>query len=267
MKDILLIGLIILTVIGGCSRGNVPLSQKQFVALLIDMHMADGTLSVGDYRRNNDKEDYAYYNAVFKKYGITKTDFEKSLSYYQSQTALFSTMYDIVIDSLNARLTEKNRVLADLRVRDSVNLFPVTDTIMLDKATPLSETIIDSIMPGLYKFNMMIKFDVPDKGKNNRITAFFLSEDSKDTLHVHKVGVVPDTIVRLYSWSQYVDSLYNRLVIKFVDSDNLNKLDERKARAWEVNLVHPYVSSETEARLKKALEISREKKNSDTNRP
>lgn len=257
MKDLFLIFLVALVTIAGCSGKKVPLDKKQFMALLTDMHMADGTLTVNDYMASDEKRNYAYYNAIFQKYGITKNEFDSCMSFYSAQTALFSQMYDVIIDSLNIRQTNINRILAELKARDSVNLFPLTDTIRFDSAHRITEVEIDSITPGLYRFSTTIKFDVPDKGKNNRITAFFLSADGKDSLKVHKVTVITDTVKRYYSWSQYADSSYNRLIIKFVDSDNLKKLDDRRGQAWETNLFRPYISEESERRMKSALKPGR----------
>lgn len=219
IKGMWILGSVLLIFIA-CSQKKVPLDQQQFTALLIDMHVADGTLAqTKGYSAENEKKNYAYYNSVFRKYGIDRAEFDSCMRYYSAQTALFSKLYDVVIDSLNKRLTDKNRVLNELRSRDSVNYFPRLDTIVLDTAHPVFTIVVDSLQAGLYRFATTIKFDTLDKGKNNRITAFFLTPDDKDTLHVREVKVLSDTLQHLYNWSQYIDSSYNRLVIKMVDTD------------------------------------------------
>ena len=82
-----------------------------------------------------------------------------------------------------------------------------------------------------------------------------------------------DTLKRSYDWSQYADSVYNRLVITFLDTmppakyikpvkgkktppakkEKLVKLDEMGGEAWGTYLYRPYVSRETEKRLKQSL--------------
>ena len=236
-----------------CSQKKVPLDQQQFIALLIDMHVADGTLAqTKGYSAENEKKNYAYYNSVFRKYGIDRAEFDSCMRYYSAQTALFSKLYDVVIDSLNKRLTDKNRVLNELRSRDSVNYFPRLDTIVLDTAHPVFTIVVDSLQAGLYRFATTIKFDTLDKGKNNRITAFFLTPDDKDTLHVREIKVLSDTLQHLYNWSQYIDSSYNRLVVKMVDTDKSKKQHFRKGRIWGTTLYRPYISSKTEQRLNKS---------------
>ena len=80
-----------------------------------------------------------------------------------------------------------------------------------------------------------------------------MSRDNQDTLKVRDVTVMTDTIMHTYRWTQYVDSTYDYLVIKFVDADNLDKLKDRKGRAWKMELFKPYIPRETEKRLKQAL--------------
>lgn len=252
IKGMWILGSVLLIFIA-CSQKKVPLDRQQFIALLIDMHVADGTLAqTKGYSAENEKKNYAYYNSVFRKYGIDRAEFDSCMRYYSAQTALFSKLYDVVIDSLNKRLTDKNRVLNELRSRDSVNYFPRLDTIVLDTAHPVFTIVVDSLQAGLYRFATTIKFDTLDKGKNNRITAFFLTPDDKDTLHVREVKVLSDTLQHLYNWSQYIDSSYNRLVVKMVDTDKSKKQHFRKGRIWGTTLYRPYISSKTEQRLNKS---------------
>lgn len=245
---------IVLLCFAGCSRKKVPLNEEKFTSLLIDLHRTDGTLSVAGNGGGNELKNYAYYNDVFNKYGITRADFDSCMYYYSARTALFNTMYDVVIDSLNKQLTAVDMVLRALKSNDSVNFFPVPDTLFFDDCCYTHILLeIDSLEPGLYKFSTNLQFDTLDQGKNNRITSFFLSGDNQDTLKVRDVNVLSDTLVHTYQWSQYIDSTYNRLMIKFVNSDNLDKLKGRKGHAWKMELFRPYISNKTESRLKQNL--------------
>lgn len=243
--------------VAGCKRQKVPLDEKQFTDLLVDLHLADGTLQVKGFSPDRGKKDYAYYNSVFAKYGIDQQVFDSCMYYYSAQTLLFSKMYDKVIDRLSKKLTEQDRILNELRARDSVNYFPVVDTILLDTSPVVREYEIDSIVPGLYKFSLMIQFDTLDPGVNNRITSFFLSEDGRDTLRIRNVRVYADLSAHTYHWSQYADSLYDRLIIRFVDTDKPEKLKYRRGRAWGATLLRPYTPAHTEERLKNALSRQR----------
>ena len=245
---------IILLCIVACTHKKAALDREKFTALLIDMHMADGALSLSQgYSTNHEKRNYAYYNSVFDKYGIDRAEFDSCMRYYSAQAALFDEIYDIVIDSLNRRLTEQNRRLAELRAGDSINYFPQPDTLLLDTLNPVWVTEIDSIVPGNYKFSTTVKFDTLEKKRSNRIVAFFLSPDNKDTLHVREIRMSSDTVRRHYEWSQYVDSAYNRLIIKIADTDRPEKLKYKRGRIWGTTLYRPYTSPKTIERLKKSL--------------
>jgi hypothetical protein len=238
------------------------LNEQQFTNLLIDIHVLDGTLATGMlHGSNSELRNYEYYNAVFARYGIDRADFDSCMRYYSARTAQFSKMYDRIVDSLSKRLTQEDRVLNELRVNDSINYFPRLDTIVLDTVDPVQVFVIDSIVPGEYRFSVSIQFDTLDMGKENRITAWFLSEDGADTLKVRKVKVYSDTLVRKYSWTQYADSLYTRLEIRIPDCDNaaqLKKQKKRRGRIWGAALTRPYISRKTEERLKGILQRTRQ---------
>ncbi len=254
-----------------CSQ-KVPLDKEQFTALLIDMHKVDGTLAVNRGLRGNDElKNYSYYNDLFKKYGITRADFDSCMYYYSAQTVLFSKMYDVILDSLNRQLTAVDKVLNLLKANDSLNYFPIADTLWLDTVYTVN---IDSIVPGFYKFSTTLQFDSLSKNRNRRIASCFISADDKDTLRVRDLIVSPDTLKRAYNWSQYVDSAYNRLVINYMEiippeqrpriyrngkavkpsgKEKAIDLKQFGGKAWKNQLFRPYISRETENRLKQEL--------------
>ena len=60
---------IVLMLLGGCKSDKVPLNEKQFTNLLIDLHKVDGSLSVfrGTGRGYRELKNYEYYNDLFQK--------------------------------------------------------------------------------------------------------------------------------------------------------------------------------------------------------
>lgn len=178
-------------------------------------------------------------------------------------------MYDVVIDSIHRQLTAIEKVLNELKSKDSVNYFPLVDTLKLDSVFTIT---VDSIVPGLYKFGTTIHFDSLQNTQNRRIRSYFLSADGNDTLRVRDLVVDFDTLKRSYNWSQYADSVYNRLVITFLDTmppakyikpvkgkkllllkGKIGKIGRNGREAWGTYLYRPYVSRETEKRLKQSL--------------
>ena len=111
------------------------------------MHTTDGMLSVAQGDIRTEKDNYLYYNDLFKKYGITREDFDSCVTYYSLQSALFNKIYDVVIDTLSRRQTKVMREWKELTMKDTVDLFPgytmiVADTIRPD-STPVSYTHLD----------------------------------------------------------------------------------------------------------------------------
>lgn len=262
-----------------CQKQTVPLDTEQFRSLLIDLHKVDGTLAVNrGMRGNSELKNYAYYNNLFQKYGISREDFDSCMYYYSAQTNLFSEIYDFVVDSLNKELTLADKVLKDLRANDSVNYFPrmfladslPSDTLRLDSVVTVT---IDSIVPGLYKFSTTLQFDSLSSNRTRYIVSYFVSEDNRDTLWARHISVGLDTLRRSYNWSQYADSLCSRLIIRYMDvlprHERLNRSRNRTAkpvkkeqpvdlkafhgRAWNNLLFRPYTARETENRLKQSI--------------
>lgn len=272
-RNILRISLIFTLLLGfGSCHKKMPLNQEQFTALLLDMHRVDGTLAVNRTSRgSSDLRNYAYYNDLFKKYGITRADFDSCMYYYSAQTVLFSKMYEVIIDSLNKQLTAVDKVLNELKAKDSVNYFPITDTLCLDSMVTVT---VDSIVPGLYKFSTTLQFDSLSSQRVRKIASFFLSEDGKDTLKIRDIVVTPDTNLRNYNWSQYADSVYAKLVINYMEvipadkrprtykngkpikPDKKEKIYDLKdfgGKSWNNRLYRPYISPQNEKRLKQGL--------------
>lgn len=274
MKQILIggVALLFLSLWGGCQPKKVVLNEQQFEHLLIDLHRLDGLLASdlddGDF---SELKNYAYYNGLFKKYGITRADFDSCMHYYSAKSVLFDRMYDRIVDSLNKELTRLDRILKELKANDSVNYFPTMDTLFLDSVCTV---VVDSIVPGYYKFSTTLQFDSSTTQRIRRISSFFLSEDRKDTLRVRDIVVAPDTHKRSYRWEQYADSVYKQLVINYMEivpwerrpkvlkdkkwvlpskQEKIYQLKDFGGKAWNNQLFRPYISKREEKQWKQLI--------------
>lgn len=295
MKNVLWI-ILIVTCMTACSE-KVPLDRKEFTSLLIDMHMADGALVVWMEEEGNDRRDdrkkYMYYNDLFEKYGITRAEFDSCVHYYSAKTALFTKIYDVVIDSLNRRLTDKTRIYKQLTGQDSLNLMPgykmwvfdtldcdsvriedefigllcagnwmkeivMTDTVTLDRQNPYVEIELDSIVPGMYNFETSLKFEHRDRKRSNKILSYLLS-DQNDTLKISDTWVVMDSIKRDYKWSYYVaDSTYNRLRIRILAGEETRKGEkEWNGKVWNTGIFKLYQTPKEEERNKELYRLNK----------
>jgi len=193
MKRFIII-ILLFTSFAACKE-ELPLDLNQFKDLLLDMHRTDGILSAE--RRSSgidEKENYKYYNNLYKKYGINKAEFDECMLYYSSEIKEFSEMYDDILDSLNRELTKVNRVMKILKKNDTINLMENVDTIFLTKYRKDTILRIDSLKAGNYKFKCRVRFDSTDKSKNNMINSYFLALVSKkDSIHVRDTIYYRDT--------------------------------------------------------------------------
>lgn len=255
---------LLLLVMIGCENHEIPLDQKQFQNLLIDIHRADATLAtIRNQGQFDEMKNYEYYNTIFAKYHITRADFDTCMLYYSVQTKKFAKLYEFVMDSLNRELSTAERTMQQLKSKDSLEYFPIPDTLYFDDCYKYVDLTIDSLQPGLYKFSTTIKFDTLDKGKNNRIEAYFLSPNLKDTLWIREVKIVNDTLKREYTWQQYIDSTYSVLEMRYIQSDNIDKVKKRSARSWDTHLFKPYISNRMRERYATELDYKKKSQEKD----
>ena len=259
-----------------CSR-PVPLNKKKFAALMLDMHMADGILANAHEYRLHEGENYMYYNAVFERYGITRSDFDSCVRYYSGKVKYFERMYSVVVDTLEQRASRLESILSELTKDDAVNVmkgyrlhvrdtldwnelyfegivvdtlyaemisqkWSLADTVRIDSLNPCPFVEVDQITPGMYEFKTQLKLDTLDSKRKSRIVSYFLSPDGKDTLKVRELPVRSFTS---HTWQHYVaDSLYNRLVIQFVLSDSTdNRAKKQTGKIWGTSVYRKYLTA------------------------
>lgn len=101
--------LVCLLLFSGCdSRPSDVLSRDKMADVLFDVHKADATIDVSaPYKGVADKQEY--YNSVFRKWGVTKEEFDRSLDWYAEHPDLLLAIYD----TLRSRADDlQNRVEA-----------------------------------------------------------------------------------------------------------------------------------------------------------
>ena len=77
------------------------LSKEDMTALLIDIHLAEGTIKVKKFKKDSLKQyTQDYYNILFSKHNTTKEGFEVSQRYYLQRYKVMESIYQDVLDSL-----------------------------------------------------------------------------------------------------------------------------------------------------------------------
>jgi len=87
--------------------------EKQLIPILVDIHLADATLSVLNFDKKNARyKPENYYYIVLKKHGVDRKIFDKSIEYYSKNPKEFDIIYDKVLNEfskLKANLTKAGR--------------------------------------------------------------------------------------------------------------------------------------------------------------
>lgn len=92
------------------SRPSGVVSQDAMVEVLIDIHLAESALRVGNVQHISNADSLyqkSQFLEVFRKHDISPDDFKKSVQYYTEHVTLLDAIYAEVID----RLTEMEAAL------------------------------------------------------------------------------------------------------------------------------------------------------------
>lgn len=90
----------IFLIIAGCNRPRGVLSQDKMADVITELHKLDGSLAAKGIGVDKINEKNEYYDAVLKKYGITRAEFDSSLTYYTKNPKKFERIYENVITNL-----------------------------------------------------------------------------------------------------------------------------------------------------------------------
>ncbi len=103
--------IIILTFMASCSDDPTKVSSRgtidrdKFIKILADIHTMDAVTNNPNYFRKYDANDSVdLYSSIFDKYGVTKAEFDTTVSIYAKQPDVYMKIYDEVILELNYRL-------------------------------------------------------------------------------------------------------------------------------------------------------------------
>lgn len=96
---------IILLLVASCSVFNHKpkgiIDDDKLVDILVDIHLADGTLAVAGYNINKDSTKIELlYQDVLNKHNITQQEFEKTIDFYSDDPHHLESIYEQVSEKL-----------------------------------------------------------------------------------------------------------------------------------------------------------------------
>lgn len=93
--------LITLSLFIGCSSDTIKkrniLDDDKFRELLIDLHKAEGIITIANLNKKGNKNDtISPYNSVLKKHNVSRSEFDRTIEYYSSHTEEYIVFYDSI---------------------------------------------------------------------------------------------------------------------------------------------------------------------------
>lgn len=100
--------IILIALLFGCTgnqlkevpEGVIP--HARMVDILVDVHIADGLLSVKKYQiKSHEYQIEGYYQFLYEKHGYTRTEIDSSIRFYSAHPDEYSKLYDEVLEKLS----------------------------------------------------------------------------------------------------------------------------------------------------------------------
>lgn len=83
--------------------GTPPLDRKEMVALMIDVHLAQATVSRQMTIPPNELYKHRYFKSVLDKHNISEAKFDSAVGWYARNATEYKKVYADVVDSLMKR--------------------------------------------------------------------------------------------------------------------------------------------------------------------
>ncbi len=191
--------LIFILILHSCSDQNDKkskvLDKNDFIAVLIDLHIAEGLIEKRHIDiKNSLKDSISISNSILRNKHISKNDFIKTLEYYSTRTDEYLVIYDSIRAILNRKegildnLVEEKKANKNLLAKDSVKK-DTTELWELKKKWNLPADGIKNPIPftikatqhGIYTLKALIKIYPDDKTIKQRMTIIAnYSDKTKD---------------------------------------------------------------------------------------
>lgn len=227
------------------------LSQKEMVAVLLDVHMAESAMKVLDSGAKR-IEKQEYYNLVFEKHNITKEQFDKSIDWYSRKHKVLMAIYEEVrneAERLQDRVDnyefhpdakpshEDSIAIIDLWHWERERLLSLDEDSVLS-VDELHFSILDTNY--FYKseelnFYLKMRVYAPDTTSFTTRLICHFSDSSVDTLQYVSLA---DSVCRRYRFSQKISKYrdLDSLFIEFIDS--VRTIEYIKIDSVELNRVY-----------------------------
>ncbi len=168
------ISIIIFSCSGTKKKYLIP--EKEIIPLLVDMHIADAMGLDYTITQNQLRTDSAaLYGWIFEKHGVTKMQFDSTMSYYSRHPDRLNKVYEKVISSLSKLESEIKEAESSEALKKRVTLWEDKQDYLLPndgRTNRISFSVPVSDL-GEYTITAQIKVFRDDESMAPRINAFF----------------------------------------------------------------------------------------------
>jgi len=123
-RNLFLTSVIIFIIALGCSEKSEKkvIPQKDFIPILVDIHLMDAMLANSDFMDKLAKKDSTdYYKTLINQHGYTKTQFDSSITYYSNDLKKFDKIYQEVLARLSkmeTKVQEKAKEEKEMKAKE-----------------------------------------------------------------------------------------------------------------------------------------------------
>ncbi len=214
------------------------IKKDKFLKILIDIHLAEGTISTLHLDINqNHRDSVSLYNFIFKKHNVSRTDFEHTINYYTYHSDEYVEIYDSLISYFkHLNQTIQKKVSTDIEnerkegdnKKDTSNLWQLKNEWQLPedgKKNPIAFKI-ETEKHGEYSLSANIKLFPDDQSVNQKMT--LIANYSDGTKDLNTAGsMVKDGKFELYTVNLITD---NEKILKSISGYVLDHNIQTKSK-------------------------------------
>jgi hypothetical protein len=182
MKNILiliLLGISALSCQNKHQNSNI-IPRKWFVAILTDIHLADGYYGNHAQLSRLHNDTVNFYNSIYKNYGYTKAQFDTTLKYYAIHSDKFDELYEEVVTRLN-KMDQENLQMHPMFTDTVKNIWSGKNSWELPKDGPQKKIPVNLKLKGKgrYAITFTCRVYPDDESVNPRTSLYFWHENKK----------------------------------------------------------------------------------------
>ena len=239
---------LVLILFFSCSSGNKRhIPRKDFIPLLVDLHVADAMAFNGTVTDMFGKLDSVIlYRQVLEKHGVDKEQITATFNYYADRPEELMKVYDEVFATLSRMSEEAKNEGNKYSPGNATEVWRYKQlrTIVKGKEQNYPDTFVVSIdSAGTYVINITMKLAKEDSSINPRIVAFFRNSenDAKDTrVYFDDIVLYKSKFNReFYDVKSIEDTTLNELCIIIPAYDNPDTLFYKDMELFTLRVVVP----------------------------